>query len=188
MKTLSIIAAFALLAAAPLSAAGPAKVENFSLKDYNGKTVSLSDFKDAKAIVVLFIATKCPVSNAYNTRMASLSADYKGKGVVVVGINANKAESAPEVGSHAKEHGLDFAILKDVNNVIADRFEASVTPEAYVLNQSYDVLYHGRIDDSQREGNVQSRDLRAALDEILKGTAVSTASTKAFGCSIKRVK
>ncbi|MEK6755180.1 MAG: hypothetical protein AABZ02_03405, partial [Bacteroidota bacterium] len=81
-----------------------------------------------------------------------------------------------------------FPVLKDWNNVIADKLEASVTPEIYVLNTNFEVLYHGRIDDSQREGKVTSKDLRATLDNILGGKSVEVQETKAFGCTIKRVK
>lgn len=168
-------------------ASGSTKVDNFKLKDYNGKEHSLSDYKNSKAIVIMFIATKCPVSNNYNDRMAAIFNDYKNKGVVFLGINSNKAEDAEEVKDHAKENGLDFVILKDPNNVIADKFEASVTPEIYVLNEKYEVLYHGRIDDSRKKEDVKSMDLRNTLDEILAGKEVSVNETKAFGCTIKRV-
>jgi len=72
--------------------------------------------------------------------------------------------------------------------VIADQLGASVTPEIYVLNSNLEVLYHGRIDDSQREGKVSSKDLRVSLDKILSGKPVETQETKAFGCTIKRIK
>lgn len=163
------------------------KVSDFTLEDYHGVKHSLSEFKSSKAIVLMFIATQCPVSNAYNTRMVELQKDYASKGVTFIGINSNKQESAEEVKNHAKKHGFEFTILKDWNNVIADKLEASVTPEIYVLNSGFEVLYHGRIDDSQRENRVASRDLRAALDRVLSGKNVDVEETKAFGCTIKRV-
>lgn len=163
------------------------KAENFKLKDYNGKEYQLSDFKNSKAVVVMFIATQCPVSNSYNSRMAQLYQDYKGKGVTFLGINSNKQESVDEIKGHAKSNKLDFIILKDLNNVVADKFNASFTPEIYVLNSNSEILYHGRIDDGRRESDVKSKDLRTALDEILSGKKVSVSETKAFGCSIKRV-
>lgn len=172
-----------------LFAATPEKVENFSLTDYNGKKFALADFKDSKAIVLMFISTQCPVSNAYNERMASLYNDYKDKNIAVLGINSNKAETPENIKEHAQEHNFTFPILKDVNNVIADKLEAQFTPEIYVVNpKTLEVLYHGRIDDSQREAKIASKDLRAALDEILAGKSVTTKQTKAFGCTIKRVK
>ena len=171
--------------AAPTDA--PSKIENFSLKDYNGKEFSLKDFKDSKAIVIMFISTQCPVSNGYNSRMEQLYNDYKKKGVSFVGINSNKQETPEDIKNHAKKHDLDFTILKDPENKIADKFGASVTPEIYVLNNNFDLLYHGRIDDSRRESDVKKKDLRIALDEILAGKNISEPETKAFGCSIKRV-
>lgn len=160
---------------------------DFTLKDYNGKEHSLSDFKDSTAIVVMFIATQCPVSNAYNERMVALYNDYRAKGFAFVGINSNKQESVEEIKEHSQEHHFEFPVLKDWDNVIADRFEASVTPEIYVLNSDFNLLYHGRIDNSRRESDIKSQDLRAALNEILAGKPVSNTETKAFGCTIKRV-
>lgn len=163
------------------------KVEDFTLEDCGGIKHSLSDYKDSKAIVLIFVSVQCPVSNAYNSRMVHLYKDYTPRNVAFIGLNSNKTESVAEVKEHAKKQGFQFPILKDVNNVIADRLEASFTPEIYVLNSKLEPVYHGRIDDSQRESNISSRDLRSALDEILADKPVSMASTKAFGCTIKRV-
>lgn len=166
----------------------PEKIENFSLNNVSGTKVELSDFKDSKAIVLMFISTQCPVSNAYNERMVELYNDYKAKNVAVIGINSNKAESPENIKEHAEEHQFGFPILKDVNNIIADKLEAQFTPEIFVVNPAtYEVLYHGRIDDSQRIAKVQSKDLRAALDEIVSGKPVTKKETKAFGCTIKRI-
>ncbi len=162
-------------------------VENFTLKDYSGDEYSLQEFTDSEAIVILFIATRCPVSNAYNQRMASLHKDYSDKPITFLGINSNKQEDIGEIKKHAKENGLEFVILKDPNNIIADKFNAKFTPEIFVLNSDFNILYHGRIDDSRRESEVESMDLKVALDEILDGKEVSITETKAFGCTIKRV-
>ncbi len=177
-----------LITVGVISAGTPLTTENFFLNDYNGKKISLTDFKDSKAIVLMFISTQCPVSNAYNERMASLYNDYNSKNITILGINSNKAETPEDIKEHAQEQKFGFDILKDVNNVIADKFQASHTPEVYVIHPvTFTVLYHGRIDDSQREAKVQSKDLRVALDEIIAGKSVTNRETKAFGCSIKRV-
>lgn len=162
-------------------------VDDFTLTDYNGKEHALSDYKDSKAIVILFVATECPISNAYNSRMESIFKEYSEKGIAFIGINSNKAESVDRMKEHAEENGLNFTILKDEKNIIADKFEASVTPEAYVLNSNFDILYHGRIDNSRNESEVISKDLENALEEILAGKEVSKKETKAFGCTIKRI-
>ena len=164
------------------------KISEFTLSDIYKKEHSLSDYKDSKAILILFIATQCPVSNAYNTRMVGLYNQYHEKDIAILGINSNKQESLDECREHAEKHGFKFPVLKDEKNVIADMFEASVTPEAYVLNpESYEILYHGRIDDSRNEDNVESKDLAKALDEILAGKNVTVTKTKDFGCTIKRI-
>lgn len=161
--------------------------ENFSLADYAGKKHSLTDYKNSKAIVIMFIATRCPVSNAYNSRMVKLFEDYSSKEVTILGINSNKQEDVKEIKAHAEENGFAFSVLKDQNNIIADKFGATLTPEIFVLSPKFEILYHGRIDDSRREDDVKSHDLRNALDEILAGKSVSVSETKAFGCTIKRV-
>ena len=165
----------------------PQKEEDFTLKDYKGKSYTLSDYKEAKAIVIMFIATRCPISNAYNSRMVKLYDDYVSKNVVFLGINSNKQENTDEVKKHAEENKFKFTVLKDPKNVIADKYGAEVTPEIYVVNSKLELLYHGRIDDSRREEDVESHDLKNALDEILAGKAVSVKETKAFGCTIKRI-
>jgi peroxiredoxin len=118
--------------------------------------------------------------------MEKLAADYKAKGIAVVGINSNVAEDAAVVKSHAAEHKLSFPILKDPGNKVADKLGASVTPEAYFLDTSNKLLYHGRIDNSRNAAQVESNDLRSALDASLNGKPVEKTEARAFGCSIKR--
>ena len=162
-------------------------IDDFKLPDADGAEHSLKALMGNKGAVVIFIATKCPVSNAYNDRMEKLAEDYKAKGINVIGINANSTEPAAEVKSHAAEKGLKFAILKDDGNKIADRLGANHTPEAYVIDASGKLVYHGRIDNAQNPANITSNDLRDALDAILAGQPIQKTTSVAFGCSIKRV-
>lgn len=160
---------------------------DFELKDYNGKVHKLEDYKNNKAIVIMFIATECPVSNAYNKRMADIYEDYKDKQIAFIGINSNKQEDVAAIKTHSQKNKFGFPVLKDEGNKVADNYGASVTPEIYVLSPDYKLLYHGRIDDSRNEEDVQNNDLRNALDEILAGKDVTVNETKAFGCTIKRI-
>ncbi len=163
------------------------RVDNFTLKDFNGVETSLAQFKSKKAIVLMFISTECPNSNGYNDRMVRLVDDYGKKGVQFIAINSNKEENESTIAAHARKYGFNFPVLKDWKNVIADRFAASVTPEVYLLNASdYSILYHGRIDDNYRVERINSHDLRTTLDEVLSNKQISHRETKAFGCSIKR--
>ena len=161
-------------------------IEDFTLPDVDNKEHSLKSLAGKNGTVLIFIAVQCPVSNAYNERMEKLAEDYKAKGVAVVGINSNVAEDAAAVKAHAAEHKLSFPILKDPGNKIADRFGAAVTPEAYFISADNKLLYHGRIDNSRNAAQINSNDLRDALDAALAGKAVEKTEAKAFGCSIKR--
>jgi peroxiredoxin len=177
-----------LASAAPL--APGAIAPDFTLPTASGgKLVSLKELLGrSRAVAILFIATRCPVSNAYNERMALLSAAYASKGIAFVGINSNKTEPAAEVAAHAKANGFGFPVLKDEGNRVADAYGATRTPEVFLLDPSGTVVYHGRIDENQDDAkNVMSPDFRNALDAVLAGKPVPVAETKAFGCTIKRV-
>jgi peroxiredoxin len=163
------------------------RVGEFALKDVKGNPVQFSTLK-GNVTVIAFIATQCPVSNAYNDRIKALYNDYASKGVKFVFVNSNRTEPAPDVARHAQEHAFPFAVYKDENNAVADRFGATVTPETFVLDSAGAIRYHGSIDDSQEITRVQAQRLRGALDAVLAGRAVENAETKAFGCTIKRVK
>jgi len=169
-------------AALPVGAAAP----DFTLPDADGRAHSLASLKGKSGTLILFIATECPYSNAYNARMQKLADDYRERGVNVVGINSNSNESAAEVKQHAADKGLTFTILKDPGNQIADRYDAQVTPEAYLLDSSGKLVYHGRIDNSRTGYLITSTELRDAIEATLAGKPVEKAGAKAFGCSIKR--
>ena len=181
-----VIAGAALAGEVPAPPAIGSTIEEFTLPDVDGAEHSLKSLAGKNGTVLIFIAVQCPVSNAYNERMAQLAADYKAKGINVVGINANVAEDAAAVKAHAQEHKLSFTILKDPGNKIADKLGASVTPEAYFIDANNKLLYHGRIDNSRNAAQIESSDLRNALDAALNGKPVEKTEAKAFGCTIKR--
>ena len=162
-------------------------IDDFKLPDADGAEHSLKSLTGKHGAVIIFVATKCPVSNAYNDRMEKLAQDYKAKGINVIGINSNNTEPAAEVKSHAGEKHLTFTILKDDGNKIADRLGATKTPEVYVLDANSKLVYHGRIDNSQKPEGITANDLREALDEMLAGKPISKTGAAAFGCTIKRV-
>jgi peroxiredoxin len=162
-------------------------IPDFQVRDLDGKSVAFSALK-GPITVVTFIATQCPVSNSYNQRMIDLYKDYTAKNVKFIFLNANRSEPASEVREHARRVGFPFAVYKDPDNLLADRFDAQVTPESYVIDSSGVIRYHGAIDDNMNESRVHTRTLRAALDALLGGKPVLTTQTKAFGCTIKRVR
>ncbi len=176
-----------------LSAAEPARagltVEEFSLKDAAGKTVAFSDYKDRKAVVVVFLGTQCPINNAFLPILAEMHQKYADKGVQFLGVNSNRHDSPERVAEHAKKHDLPFPVLKDAGNLVADKLKAERTPEALVVAGGK-VVYRGRIDDrfgyKHRRDKPSRLDLAAALDEVLAGKPVSVAVTEVEGCFITR--
>jgi len=182
---LAAVVCAALLPAQEFQLGSP--VSDFTLQDVQGNPVQFSKLK-GDVTVITFIATQCPVSNAYNERMKALYNDYSPKGVKFVFINSNRSEPGSEVAAHARQNGFPFAVYKDENNRVADMFGATVTPEVFVLDSAGVIRYHGSIDDSQEVRRVQVQRARNALDAILAGRPVEVAQTKAFGCTIKRVR
>lgn len=161
-------------------------IPTFSLKNYDGKTLASTDSK-SKLTVFIFMSIQCPVSNAYNERYEKLVKQYADQ-VRFVGINSNSGESLQQVADHAKKHHFTFAVLKDDRNVIADKFKAQRTPEAWVVDAKGVARYHGAIDDSSDESDVKTHYLTDALDALLAGKDPPVTETKFFGCSIHRVK
>jgi len=163
-----------------------ATIGDFTLPDTGGAAHTLASLKGKNGTVLIFIAVQCPVSNAYNERMEKLAQDYQARGINVVGINANSTESAADVKDHAAKNNLTFTILKDNGNKVADTLGATRTPEAYFLDANNKLLYHGRIDSSRDSSQVNSSELRDALEATLAGKPVPKTTASAFGCSIKR--
>jgi len=164
-----------------------APVGDFSVNDAAGKAVTFRSLTGGAPAVILFVSVNCPVSNAYNERMNALYRDYSAKGVKFVFINSNANEAAAAVESHARSH-FAFPVYKDLNNVVADRFGAQATPEVFLVNAGGTLVYHGHIDDSQVVERGRSRTLSESLDAVIAGSPVKTSETRAFGCSIKRVR
>lgn len=197
-KLAAISLMFALLAVALLVNARPAiadipappiigaTIADFTLPDAGGTAHSLASLRGKNGAVLIFIATQCPISNGYNERMEKLAQDYKAKGISVIGINSNSTESASDVKDHAAKNNLTFPILKDEGNKVADALGAMRTPEAYFVDGSNKLLYHGRIDNSRDIAQVNTSELRDALEAALAGKPVPKATANAFGCSIKR--
>jgi mono/diheme cytochrome c family protein/peroxiredoxin len=187
----------ATLGLAALVAAGfgrsnppPVPVEPFTLPDpVTGKPWTLPA---AKATVVVFTGTACPINTSYFLTLGKLHAEFKDRGVAFVAVNANPQDDAAKVADHAKRNNLPFPVLKDERQTVADRFGAKYTPEAFVLDAARVVRYRGRIDDQFGFGYKRAaptrRDLAVAIDELLTDKPVSVPVTDVEGCAIGRRK
>jgi mono/diheme cytochrome c family protein len=168
------------------------RVADFTLtRPLDGQPWSLSkETQNAKAVVILFLGTQCPVSNAYVPILAALHKTYAPQGVVFVGVNSNRQDDDRAIARHAREFAIPFAVLKDADLGVADRLQARRLPEAFVLDGSLTVRYRGRIDDQIGKGVKRSKatrnDLAEALAEVLAGKPVSQPVTEVVGCPISR--
>jgi peroxiredoxin len=175
----------------PTSAVLGQQIENFALPDTSGKLVSLTDFRDMKAVAVVFVGTECPVNNAYLQRLGEMAKEYSAKQVQFLAINSNSHDTSEDVAEHVREHQLTIPVLKDEGNRVADLFTAERTPEAFVLDEQRKVRYRGRIDNQYgvgfRRPQPTRQDLALALDEVLAGRSVSQPVTEVSSCRIARV-
>ena len=172
----------------PLGTTAP----EFNLPDTNGKTVSLTDFQDKPALLVLFICNHCPYVKHIRAGLAQLARDYLPKRVAIVGINSNDVENYPDdsparMKEEVKSAGYLFPYLYDETQAVAKAYRAACTPDIYLFDKNRKLVYRGQLDDS-RPGNgipVTGKDLRAALDAVLAGKPVSAKQKASMGCNIK---
>jgi peroxiredoxin/mono/diheme cytochrome c family protein len=166
------------------------------LSDYRGKSHSLTDYNDSKVVVLAFVGVECPLCKMYGPRLAELAKEYAGKGVTFLGIDSNRQDSLTEMAAYARLHGIEFPLLKDLNNAVADGVGAERTPEVIVLDKDRIVRYRGRIDDQfgfqsgtgYVRPKISRRDLADAIDELLADKPVTHPTTEIAGCLIGRVR
>ena len=169
------------------------KAPDFRLPDTDGRTVSLDDFKDAPALLVIFLCNHCPYVKHVRHGLADARPRVlSDRGVAVVGISANDVavhpDDSPEQMAREKaEVGYVFPYLYDESQEVAKAYQAACTPDFFVFDRDRSLVYRGQMDDS-RPGNgrpVTGKDLRAALDAVLAGSPVPEDQKPSMGCNIK---
>jgi peroxiredoxin len=167
---------------------------DFTLKNVDGKMVSMADNKDAKGYIVVFSCNTCPVVKQYESRIIDLHQKYASRGFPVIAINPNDPGVSPgdsyaEMQKRAKNLKFPFAYLFDETQEIARTYGATNTPHVYVVTREGDqfrVAYIGAIDNNARNADAADKKyVENAVDELLAGKEVSVPSAKAVGCTIK---
>ena len=184
------------LAAAPIVAEEPLpigrQIESFQLDDYLGAKHSLVQLSEKKAVVVAFLGVECPLAKLYGPRLAELAAEYEKQGVAFLGIDSNRQDSLAELAHYARTHKIEFPLLKDPGNAVADQFGARARPRCSCSTAS------GRsatgagstinTASATRSPRRIRKDLAVALDELLTGEAISEPVQSPVGCFIGKVK
>ena len=166
------------------------KAPDFNLKCTNGKTYSLSNFKDAKALLIIFMCNHCPYVKAKIEAIKTLQSKYKGKGLVVVGINSNDAVDYPEdsfdgMVKTAKENSFNFIYLHDETQEAAKSYGASCTPDPFLFDSEQKLVYHGRFDNAMEGQKATEFDMDGAIAAVLSGKKPKHEFLYSIGCSIK---
>ena len=167
------------------------RIERLSLRDVLGATWSLDDWKDKKAIVVVFLCAECPLARQYAPKLGEMAIKYADRQVQFVAIDSNQQDTLAEIEHFQRVHKLGFPVLRDPGSKIADQLGARRTPEAFLLDAARVVRYWGRIDDQFGIGYARkqpkNRNLQDALEAVLEGKPVQTPSVESVGCRIGRV-
>ena len=166
---------------------------DFSLPEpATGETLSLSRFDGAPALLVAFLSNHCPFVKHLADHFAGLAAEYRQRGVAVVGINANDVANYPDdspgkMVAEVARRGYAFPYLFDESQRVAKAYRAACTPDFFLFDSNRRLVYRGQYDGSRPSLDVPvtGADLRAALDAVLAGGAPSGDQAPSVGCNIK---
>lgn len=160
----------------------------FTLSDTAGNQVSLADYS-GKVVVLEWLNPDCPfVQRHYKAgTMKNLASKYGAQGVVWLTVNSTKYMDAAANAKFKAANDLPYTILVDQSGEVGHLYGAMTTPHMYVIDGGGRLVYIGAIDDDPRgnKDGPSTNYVAVALDEVLAGTAVSTAETKPYGCSVK---
>jgi peroxiredoxin len=192
----TVLGSFAFSATVHAAVAVGQNAPDFALKDANGKTVKLSDFR-GKYVVMEWMNPNCPfIQKHYNSgNMPATEKDAMSKGAVWLSIDSTAKSSADymepaKLVAWQKEHKTQpSALLIDEEGTVGKVYGARTTPHMYIVDPQGRLVYTGGIDsiassnpdDIKRAVNY----VRQALDESLAGKPISAAVTRPYGCSIK---
>lgn len=166
---------------------------DFALTDVvSGSTVRRDDFRGKDAILIMFICTHCPYVKHIEKTLGSLGKDYASKPLAIVAISSNDVNTHPADGpeglkAQAQAVGFTFPYLYDETQSVARAYDAACTPDFFLFDKDFRLVYRGQYD-SSRPGSgvpVTGEDLRDAIDKVLAGKPVPADQRPSIGCNIK---
>jgi peroxiredoxin len=166
-------------------------LKDFKLRDLmkDAETwVSLSEYKDKKAVVLFFTSYNCDASLDYENRALKLFKDFAGQDVVFLGVRSSAEDDAAGMRKYAEAKGFKIPFLEDTNNKLAAYLDVLVTPTFYVIDKQGVLRYRGAYDESLKESRAQKTYVHDALKAVLAGQEVALKTTRTIGCHMPRVK
>lgn len=166
---------------------------DFALPDVvTGKTVSLGDFRNSAALLVMFLCNHCPYVKHVQAGLAQMARDFQARGAGVVAVSSNDVANYPDdspekMRAEALRAGYTFPYLYDESQSVARAYRAACTPDFFLFDGAQQLVYRGQMDDARR-GNglpVTGASLRAAVDAVLAGRPVAVSQVPSLGCNIK---
>lgn len=164
---------------------------DFNLTDVvTGKSVSLSDFSNVKALLIMFICRHCPYVQHVKKELAKIGESYEDLGIVAISSNdilAYPEDSPQSLAQMSKEEGFNFPFVFDESQEVAKSYTAACTPDLFLFNKDKRLVYRGQLDDSRPGNNIPltGRDLRAAIEAVLRNEPVDPNQKPSSGCGIK---
>jgi peroxiredoxin len=158
----------------------------------SGKIVRRDDLRGQKALLVMFICTHCPYVKHIEKELAALGMDYDGEPVSIVAISSNDAVNFPDdnpagLKLQAQALGFRFPYLYDDTQAVATAYRAACTPDFFLFDREFKLVYRGEFDRS-RPGNsvpVTGESLRTAINTVLAGSVPVGEQRPSIGCNIK---
>ena len=165
---------------------------DFRLPDYDGRVFELASFAGQRLLLVMFICNHCPFVKHVRTELSRLCRDYAPERLAIVGINSNDAQAYPDDGpaamaQEARTYDYRFPYLIDAAQSVAKAYRAACTPDFFVFDADLRCVYRGQFDDARPGNDIppSGHDVRAALDALLRGEAMSQEQKPSIGCNIK---
>jgi peroxiredoxin len=165
---------------------------SFSLPDTDGNLISIENFTNSRALLVMFICNHCPYVKHVRDGLVSLANKYLENGVGIVGINSNDVDNYPDdspekMAEEVKKYGYRFPYLFDKAQEVAKSYRAACTPDFFLYDENRKLVYRGQMDDSRPVNGipVTGNDLRKALDDLLSGNPITNEQKPSVGCNIK---
>jgi len=163
---------------------------DFELTGIDDKKHSLNDYKDSEGLLVIFMCNHCPYVKAKIEAIKEIHEKFGDK-IAIVGINSNDAVKYPDdsfesMKNIASEKGMKFDYLVDETQEIAKKYGAMCTPDPFLFDKDYKLVFHGRIDNAMKpEDTATEKTMINNITKLLDGQSIEKDFDPSIGCSIK---